>query len=297
MVKKGQRWRAAVAKVLPAAGIDQKTVAGELGWGTASLNHYFTGRRTPAPDMVKSIDDTIAKLAGRDRVADFLDFEAVASELIPDERGEALAKGVFRMLRWYASYFKQGGVDRIVATATAFDEPPRHKLFVRLGAVLRRIVIEELLPPKHPVGFSAICHVLRKSGIVLDGILSERSAALIAWEKYEQAVRHELFEANPQSSALERAAAAERIRAALSEAAFAALTVQPDAASGGHLIELRTPWSGKVVSQFSVPPGGDQCAAVRAVWAPFTSPPIAFKAPGRGPVDATERGKASMPSP
>ena len=261
--KKGLRWRKTANAILTAAGVKQSSLAAEIGEKAGYVNRYFTGRRMPSLHDVERINRAIAQLSGVDRVVDLLEFEALASGLLParDLTAEELARGANRILSWYQSFLKPGATKRIMGIADTFGESARRRLFIRLNLALRRIVLGQLLPSERPVGFSAVIEALISSGIPLDGIESEQSAKLLAWERFECVVNHEIAAANPGASARERLAAAKRIRDAIDGIALAAVNVKPDFSGPAALIEVTKPAMGTRESTFH--------DSARAVWAPF----------------------------
>ncbi len=252
-------WGKAVDDILTAANIRQTAVAEEIGEQKAYVNRFLTGNRKPSPVAVKRIDRAIAQLADLAPVEDYLDLEALGCGLLETEHfgPEVLVKGIVRILHWYGRFFEPGFPERIAEFANASGEPARKKLIRDLNRALRRIILEEFLPPSRPVGFSNVYEVLAQNGIPLDGVVSERSAAQLARERFEWTVRRELFTANPCAPAGERLAAARRIFETLTVPALAVAEVS---AKDG-LCEVRTIEFGKWVSRFY----GDS----RAAWTPF----------------------------
>jgi hypothetical protein len=239
-------------------------------WVSRFLRDGARDSRTPNRESALRMNRAIADLTGHPPVEGYLDFVAAACGLLQEERfgDEALDKAATWCLQWYGQFFEPGGVERVRVIMREFDEPARRKLVLSLNRALRSIIIEELLPAEHPVGFTTVLEVLKKSGINTRGIVSEQSAKALAWERFEWIVRHELAEANPSAPASERLAAARRIFEALTEHALAAVKVSPDGASGGALREVTTMELGQQVGRFD----GDH----RAAWLPFMPPTQTF---------------------
>lgn len=267
--KKPTPWGRAAVEILRAAGVQQVAVSNYLREQPAYVNRFFTGQRRPSPDDVKRIDHAIAELTGHLPIEDHLDFVATG-DLLKEERfgDEALAAAAARCLRWYGRFFKPGGVERVGEYMSAFAKGERRKLVLGLNSALRRIIVEEFLPPTHPVGFTGVFEVLKKSGIDTREIVSEQCAEAFAWEHFEWVVRRELATADPRAPANKRLAATRRVLEAVTGPVLAAVKVSPDAASGGALLEVKTMELGKQVCRFDGDP--------QAAWRPFMPPTQTF---------------------
>ncbi len=206
-------WVDAAREILASAKIKQTAVAAELGVSQVVVARFLIGARRPSSASVRRINCAVAVLANHPPIEAYLDLEALACGLLQTEHfgAEALTKGAFRILRWYAYFFKPGAFERIAEFLRASGEPAVRTLIADLSRALHRILVAELLPTSTPVGFTAVYEALERSGIEIEQIVSERSAPVLAAERFRWTVLRELAAANPHAPASDRLAAVQRI--------------------------------------------------------------------------------------
>jgi len=261
-------WGIAAAEVINAADIRQTDVAKKIGAQKAFLNRFLTGMRRPTLQAMQSINNVIAELSGCPRVKDYLDFEALVSLPGADDIAEtALLAGATRCLRWYESFFRPGAIETVGDRIRALGKREKRDVVVALNRALRRTAISDLTAPSSPVGFSAVRDALSSSGVAVDDLISERCDEQLAWERFAQTVQQELAAQETRGPAYERFAATQRILAAASNLALAAVKVRMTN-TDGVVLEAVSFENGRKVSRFDGDP--------QAIWAPFQPPRVAI---------------------
>jgi transcriptional regulator with XRE-family HTH domain len=236
-------WAKAVKDILRAANVPKTLLAEKLGVSHVVVVRFLNGDRTPSPDSVERINRAVEAIVGNPHLAAYLNVEAAASDLI---QGVALVKDATKCLGLYHGFFRHDAIVHIPEIINSLEDRKRHRLAIDLARAFHRTIIEQLLPPSRPSGFSAIYDALKKAGIALDEIVSEESAAQLAREHFEWTVRREFAEANPQMGGRERLAAVERIVEAHDRVLRAAAQIL----SNGGLLEVRTNENGFMRSEF-----------------------------------------------
>jgi hypothetical protein len=255
-------WAEAVKDILRAANVKKTLLADTLGVSHVVVVRFLNGDRTPSPDSVERINRAVETIVGNPHIAAYLNVEATASELI---QGLSLVRDATRCLGLYHGFLRPDAIVRVPTIINALDPRKKHRLTVDLARAFHRTIVEQLLPPSRPSGFSAIYDALKRSGINIDEVVSEESTAQLAREHFEWTVRRELAEANPQMAGRERLAAAQRIVNAHAHALRAAAQIL----ANGGVLEVRTTENGAMRSEFF--------GSSRKAFEPFMAPAIRAK--------------------
>lgn len=229
------RWGKAVREVVEAAEKSDSQLAKKAQLYPMKLSRLLRGVDVASPDAntLRKIHRAAAELTGYPGVESYLDFEAAACGMLPEE---AFVRAATWCLSLYLGFFRADALARVPKIIEALDKTKRQKLAVDLARAFHSRIIEELLPPARPTGFSAVYAALEKAGIA-DKLVSEQSNPQREREQFEWIVRRELAVKTPRASE-ERSAAARRIIEAHDKATYAALNALTAAMRDGGVVEI-----------------------------------------------------------
>ena len=218
-------------------------IAAHLDMELPTINRYLRGGRRPDPKTVLRINRAIARLTRNPHVGPCLDCKAMLSGLLDpsqhvpgamfnsESRGEfddgeivlradfsmdrdGLIRAALALLgRYGPPYLSDGYRECVEAYMRVSGEATARRFAVELNQAFLSILVAELQPPLAPVGFSAVCEVLRRHGIAVE--VEEFGSFVIAWEHVKWVVRRELASASPSAKFKERLASEKRIFDAL----------------------------------------------------------------------------------